>query len=53
MVRKGVSWNEPQPYPHLHFVAGPEPGAKEKRNIVGHLEKGLAYGVTVLLYELI
>ncbi|MFH1857501.1 MAG: DUF296 domain-containing protein [Candidatus Omnitrophota bacterium] len=53
MVRKGVSWDEPQPYPHFHFAAGPQLGEKERGNLVGHLEKGLASGVTVLLYELI
>jgi len=53
MVRKGAAWDEPQPYPHFHLVAGPELGEKERGNLVGHLEKGLAYGVTVLLYELI
>lgn len=53
MVRKGVAWDEPQPYPHFHLVAGPELGEKERGNLVGHLEKGLAYGVTVLMYELI
>ena len=53
MVRKGVRWDEPQPYPHFHFVAGPEPGGEKRENLVGHLEKGLAYGVTVLLYELV
>lgn len=51
MVRKGVSWDEPHPYPHFHFVAGPQLG--ERGNLVGHLENGFAYGVTVLLYELI
>ena len=53
MVRKGAAWDEPQPYPHFHLVAGPELGEKERGNLVGHLEKGLAYGVTVLMYELI
>ena len=53
MVRRGVPWDEPQPYPHFHFVAGPQLDQKERGNLVGHLEKGLAYGVTVLMYELI
>ncbi len=53
MVRKGVAWDEPQPYPHFHLVAGPELGEKARGNLVGHLEKGLAFGVTVLMYELI
>ena len=53
MVRKGAAWDESQPYPHFHLVAGPELGEKERGNLVGHLEKGLAYGVTVLMYELI
>lgn len=39
--------------PHFHIVAGPEPGGKDGGNIVGHLEKGLAYGVTMLMLELL
>ena len=53
MVRKGVSWDEPQPYPHLHIVACPELGGEKRGNLVGHFERGVAYGVTVLMYELV
>jgi predicted DNA-binding protein with PD1-like motif len=53
MIRQAVSWDEPQPYPHFHLAFGPDVGEQEKKNLVGHLEKGLSYGVTVLLYELL
>jgi len=54
MARLGVVWNEPQPYPHLHLTFGPDVGADQKENLVGHLERGLVNpAATVLLYELV
>jgi len=50
-IREAVPWEGPQPYPHLHLVFGPDVGVEEKEILVGHLQKGLASGVTVLLYE--
>ena len=54
MARESVSWDEPQPYPHLHLVFGPDVGKEQKEILVGHLTKGLIDpATTVLLYELL
>ena len=54
MSRQSLSWDEPQPYPHLHLAFGPDVGKEQKEVLVGHLEKGVVNpALTVLLYELL
>ena len=54
MARESVPWEEPQPYPHLHLVFGPDVGKEQKEILVGHLTKGLIDpATTVVLYELV
>jgi len=54
MRRLAIPWDEPQPYPHLHLVFGPDVGKEQKEILVGHLEKGVVDpAITVLLYELL
>ena len=52
-VQEPAPWHEPQPYPHLHLALGPDIGEEQKEILVGHLNKGLAIGLTAHLYELL
>jgi predicted DNA-binding protein with PD1-like motif len=52
-IKDPIPWDEPQPYPHLHLLFGPDVGKDQKELLTGHLHKGIASGVTVLLYELV
>jgi len=53
MIRQAVPWDEPQPYPHLHLAFGHDVGEEEQGALVGHLQQGLASGITVLMFELV
>lgn len=50
---EGVRWVEPQPYVHLHLTLGPEAGEGQGEVLVGHLNKGVAKGLSADLYELL
>ena len=48
----GVTWDEPQPYIHLHMALSGGP-AQNGEVLVGHLSDCLAMGMTVQIYELV
>ncbi len=47
-----VTWDEPQPYVHLHLALSGPPGSNEEI-LVGHLSGGEVKGMFMDIYELV
>ncbi len=53
VLKDTVTWEEPQPFCHLHLGFGPDVGENQTEVLVGHLHNGITSGVTVILQELL